>query len=138
MAELPDEAIEMFNNENCEKDKPLIWVATVGTDSMPHCVPVCFVKVMDRDKLLISVNFITQTARNIKAGSMVSLGVAVPYNGYMVTGSGEVLNEGYLFDNAAERVSTRFGGKIESKAAIIVQVQRIFKLAPTSGKKEIT
>ena len=77
MVDLPDEAIEMLSNENCEKDKPLIWVSTVGTDAIPHCVPVCFVKVMDKDKILIAVNFITQTTRNIKMGSMVAVSVAV-------------------------------------------------------------
>lgn len=138
MVDLPDEAIEMFSNENCEKDKPLIWVATVGTDSMPHCVPVCFVKVIDKDKLLISVNFITQTAKNIKMGSMVSVSVAIPYTGYMTTGKGEVLNSGDLFEDAANRVKERFGGKIESRAAILVQIQRIFKLTPTTGRKEIS
>ena len=138
MVNLPDEAIEMFSNENCEKDKPLVWISTVGTDSMPYSVPVCFVKVIDKDKILVAVNFITQTTRNIKMGSMVSMSVAVPYTGFMVTGKGEVFHSGDMFDDAAERVKNRFGGKIESKAAILVQAQRIFKLAPTAGKKEIT
>lgn len=137
MAELPDEAIGMFSNENCEKDKPLIWVSTVGTDSIPHVVPVCFSKVIDKEKVLLSVNFITHTARNIKMGSMVSLGVAVPFNGYMVTGNGEVFTSGELFEDAAERVNKRFGGKIKSKGAILVTIQRIFGLTPTAGKKEI-
>ncbi|HWQ95987.1 MAG TPA: pyridoxamine 5'-phosphate oxidase family protein [Candidatus Methylomirabilis sp.] len=138
MAELPDEAVEMFNNENCEKDKPLIWVSTVGTDSIPHAVPVCFGKVIDKDKILLSVNFITQTTRNIKMGSMVSVSVAVPYDGYMAVGNGQVLTSGELFDDSAERVKKRFGGKIEPKAAILVEVQRIFRLVPKPGKKEIT
>jgi hypothetical protein len=43
-----------------------------------------------------------------------------------------------MFDDVAERVKNRFGGKIESKAAILANVQRIFKLTPTVGKKEIT
>lgn len=138
MVVLPDEAIKMFSNENCEKEKPLVWVSTVGTDSMPHAVPVCFTRVIDKDKILIAVNFITQTARNIKMGSMVALSVAVPYNGFLVTGKGELLKSGDLFNDSAERVSKRFGGKVESKAAILVNVQRMFKLTPTAGRKEIT
>lgn len=138
MAELPQEAVEMFSNETCDKNKPLIWVSTVSTDSMPHSVPVCFSKVLGNDKIVLAVNFITQTARNIKMGSMVALSVAVPYNGYMVTGNGEVFTSGDLFDDVAERVNKRFGGKIASRAAILVQVQRIFKLTPTAGRKEIT
>jgi hypothetical protein len=43
-----------------------------------------------------------------------------------------------MFDDVTERVKNRFGGKIESKAAILVNVQRIFKLTPAAGKKEIT
>lgn len=65
MADLPDEAIQMFSNENCDKERPLVWVSTVGTDSMPHSVPVCFSRVMDKNKILISVNFITRAVRNI-------------------------------------------------------------------------
>lgn len=138
MTELPEEAIKMFSNENCEKDKPLIWVSTVGTDSIPHSVPVCFSKVIDKDKILLSVNFIIQTTRNIKMGSMVAVSVAIPYNGYMATGNGEVFTSGDMFNDAAERVKNRYGGKIESKAAILITVQRIFRLKPTAGKKEIT
>lgn len=137
MVNLPDEAIEMFSNENCDKEKPLIWVSTVGTDLMPHSVPVCFVKVIDKDKLLIAVNFITHTATNIKMGSMVTVSVAVPYNGYMTVGKGEVYTKGELFEDAAGRVKERFGGKVESKAAILFQIQRIYKLTPTASKKEI-
>lgn len=138
MVKLPDEAVEMFSNENCDKEKPLIWVSTVGTDSMPHSVPVCFVKVIDKDKLLIAVNFITQTAKNIKMGSMVSVSVAVPYKGYMTVGKGEVYTSGEVFEEVAGRVKERFKGKIESKAAILYHIQRIYKLEPTAGKKEIT
>ncbi|TFH47385.1 MAG: pyridoxamine 5'-phosphate oxidase family protein [ANME-2 cluster archaeon] len=128
----------MFSNENCEKDKPLIWVSTVGTDSMPHSVPVCFGKVIDKDKILIAVNFITQTAKNIKMGSMVAVSVAIPYTGFMTIGKGEVITSGEMFDDVAERVKNRFGGKIQSKAAILIQIQRIFKLTPIEGKKEIS
>lgn len=69
---------------------------------------------------------------------MVTLSVAVPYNGYMVTGKGEIHTSGELFEDAAQRVKTRFGGKIESRGAILVNVQRIFALQPAPGKKEIT
>lgn len=138
MVDLPDDAIKMFSNENCDKDKPLVWISTVSTDSSPHCVPVCFTRIIDKDKILIAVNFITQTAKNIRMGSMVTASVAIPFTGFMVTGKGEIFTSGDLFDDVAERVKTRFGGKVESKAAILIQVQRIFKLAPTAAKKEIT
>ncbi|MCL7412461.1 MAG: pyridoxamine 5'-phosphate oxidase family protein [ANME-2 cluster archaeon] len=138
MAELPDDAVKMFSNENCDKDKPLVWISTVSRDSMPYSVPVCFTRIIDNDKILIAVNFITKTVKNITMGSMVTASVAIPFTGYMVTGKGEIITSGDLFDDVAERVKARFGGKIESKAAILIQVQKIFKLTPTAGKKEIT
>lgn len=138
MAELPNDAVKLFSNENCDKEKPLVWISTVSVDSMPYNVPVCFTKIIDNDKILIAVNFITKTVKNIKMGSMVTASVAIPFTGYMVTGRGEVITSGDLFDDAAERVKARFGGKIEPRAAILIQVQRVFKLSPTADKKEIT
>ncbi|MBC7117931.1 MAG: pyridoxamine 5'-phosphate oxidase family protein, partial [Methanobacteriaceae archaeon] len=78
MVKLPEEAQEMLNNEFCNKEKPLIWIATVN-DGNPHLAPVCFVKVIDSDKLLIAVNFASKTMKNIQKGSKVAIGSAKYY-----------------------------------------------------------
>lgn len=61
MVKLSKKIIEMFNNEYCDKNKPLIWVATTDNEGNPHLAPICFSKVINKNKILISINF----AKNI-------------------------------------------------------------------------
>ncbi len=137
MVTMPEEVKKMFENPDCDKQKALTWIATVTENGNPHLAPVCFVKPIDNDKLLIGVSFISKTAANIKNGSHVALGNAVYPNGYMVKGKGEVVEKGKYFDDFKERVNKRYGGKIKAKAAILVNVEEIYHLKPAEGKKRI-
>ncbi len=98
---------------------------------------VCFVKIINKDKLLIGISFISKTASNIKNGSRVAIGNAVYPNGYMIKGSGEVMETGEYFEDFKERINKRFGGKIKPKAALIVNVEEIYHLKPAEGRKRI-
>ena len=135
MVEMPDEVIKMFENIDCDKTKTLTWIATVTKEGEPHLAPVCFVKPIGKDKLLIGVSFILKTASNIKEGSIVAIGNAVYPNGYMVKGSGEILTEGSYFDDFKERIEKRFGGKIKPKAVLLISVKEIYHLKPAEGRK---
>jgi uncharacterized protein len=137
MVEMPDEVIKTFENIDCDKAKALTWVATVTEEGEPHLAPVCFVKPIGKDKLLIGVSFISKTASNIKEGSRVAIGNAVYPNGYMVKGNGEILTKGSYFDDFKERIEKRFGGKIKPKAALLVSVEEVYHLKPAEGKKRI-
>ena len=137
MVAMPDDVIKTFENPDCDKQKVLTWVSTVTKDGDPHLAPVCFVKAIGNDKLLIGVSFISKTASNIKNGSRVAVGNAVYPNGYMVKGSGEVMDTGKYFEDFKERINQRFAGKIKPKAAILVNVEEIFHLKPAEGKKRI-
>ncbi len=137
MVEMPPEVLERFSNPDCDKEKPLVWVATVTEDGNPHVAPVCFVKPLEKDKLLIAVSFISKTASNVKKGSKVALGCAVYPMGYMLKGSGEIISEGALFEDVKERVEKRFKGKIQAKAALLVEVEEVYSLQPKSGKKRM-
>lgn len=137
MVEMSDEVIKTFENIDCDKAKALTWIATITEEGEPHLAPVCFVKPIGRDKLLIGVSFISKTASNIKEGSRVAIGNAVYPNGYMVKGTGEVLIEGSYFDDFKERIEKRFGGKIKPKAALLVSVEEVYHLKPAEGKKRI-
>jgi len=77
--------------------------------------PDCFVKPIDKDKLLIGVSFISKTALNVKNGSHVAVGNAVYPNGFMIKGCGEIMNSGKYFEDFKERINKRFGGKIKPK-----------------------
>ena len=137
MVAMPDEVIKMFDNPDCDKQKVLTWVSTVTEKGDPHLAPVCFVKPIDNDKLLIGISFISKTASNIKNGSRVAVGNAVYPNGYMVKGKGEIMETGKYFEDFKERINKRFGGKIKPKAALLVNIEEVYHLKPEEGKKKI-
>ncbi|MDW7727446.1 MAG: pyridoxamine 5'-phosphate oxidase family protein [Candidatus Methanoperedens sp.] len=137
MVAMPDDVKNIFDNPECDKQKALTWVSTVTENGDPHLAPVCFVKSIGNDKLLIGVSFISKTASNIKNGSRVAVGNAVYPNGYMIKGSGEVIETGKYFDDFKERINKRFGGKIKPKAVLLVSVEEIYHLKPAEGKKRI-
>lgn len=137
MVKMPEEVIKMFENIDCDKAKVLTWVATVTKEGDPHLVPVCFVKPIDKDKLLIGIAFATRTISNIKNGSRVAVSNAVYPNGYMVKGKGEIFSEGPYFDDYKVRIEKRFGGKIKPNVALLVNVEEIYHLKPAEGKKRI-
>ncbi len=137
MVAMPDEVIKMFENPDCDKQKALTWVSTVTEEGDPHLAPVCFVKTIDNDKLLIGISFISKTASNIKNGSRVAVGNAAYPDGYMIKGSGEIMSTGKYFEDFKERINKRFGGKIKPKAALVVNVEEVYSLKPAEGRKRI-
>ena len=137
MVAMPDEVMKMFDNPDCDKQKVLTWVSTVAEDGTPHMAPTCFIKHVDKDKLLIGVSFMSRTASNIKNGSAVAVANAVYPDGYMIKGSGEIFTTGKYFEDVKERINKRYGGKIKPKAAILVKVEEIYHLKPAEGKKRI-
>ena len=137
MVAMPEEVLKMFDNPDCDKQKVLTWVSTVAEDGTPHMAPTCFIKHVDKDKLLIGVSFMSRTASNIKNGSGVAVANAVYPDGYMIKGSGEIFTAGKYFEDVKERINKRYGGKIKPKAAILVKVEEIYHLKPAEGKKRI-
>lgn len=137
MVEMSEQIIKMFENVDCDKTKVLTWIATLTKEDSTHLVPVCFVKIIDKDKLLIGVSFISKTVSNIKNGSRVAIGTVVYPNGYMVKGDADILTEGKYFDDFRERILKRFGGKIQPKAALLVNIKEVYSLKPAEGKKRI-
>lgn len=137
MVKMPDEVIKMFDNQDCDKQKVLTWVATVSEEGDPHLMPACFVKPIGDDKLLIGIAFATQTITNIKLGSRVAVANAAYPNGYMIKGKGSISFEGPHFEDYKKRIEKRFGGKIKPKVALLVDVEEIYHLKPSEGKKLI-
>jgi predicted pyridoxine 5'-phosphate oxidase superfamily flavin-nucleotide-binding protein len=137
MVSMPDEVLKFFDNPDCDKQKALTWVSTVTEDGAPHMAPACFVKAVDKDKILIGVSFMSKTALNIKNGSRVAIANAVYPDGYMIKGSGEIMTTGKYFEDVKERITKRYGGKIKPKAALMVKVEEVYHLKPAEGKKRI-
>jgi predicted pyridoxine 5'-phosphate oxidase superfamily flavin-nucleotide-binding protein len=140
MVDLPEEAVEMFNNEDCDKSRPLVWISTVGVrdkEGDPHLAPVCFTKVLDTNKILVAINFATQTMYNIETYSRVAVGIAVHYDGFLAKGTGAIIEKGSEFEQVEEMVKARFGDKIKPKAALLIYVEEVYSLKPDSGSKKI-
>lgn len=137
MVEMPDEVIKVFQNPDCNKQAALTWISTITKEGDPHLAPVCFIKPIGNDKLLIGVSFISRTISNIKNGSNVAVANAIYPDGYMVKGSGEVFKEGEYFEDCKERINKRFGGKIKPKGALLINVEEVYHLKPAGGKKRI-
>lgn len=137
MVKMPDEVVKMFDNPDCDKQKVLTWVATTTEEGEPHLMPACFIKPVDGDKLLIGIAFATQTITNVELGSLVTVANAAYPNGYMVKGKGSISFEGPHFEDYKARVEKRFGGKIKPKAVLLVNVEKIYHLKPSDGKKQI-
>lgn len=137
MVAMPDEVIKTFENPDCDKQKVLTWVSTVTENGDPHLAPVCFVKTINKDKLLIGVSFITKTVSNIKNGSRVAVGNAAYPNGYMIKGSAEIMSSGNYFDDFKDRINKRFGGKIKPRAVLVVNAEEVYSLKPAEGRKRI-
>ena len=138
MVIMPEEVIKMFENPDCDKQKVLTWVATTTQEGEPHLMPACFVKAIDKDKLLIGIAFATQTISNVECGSLVAVANATYPNGYMIKGKGSISFEGPHFEDYKARVEKRFGGKIKPKAVLLVNIEKIYHLKPSEGKKLIT
>jgi predicted pyridoxine 5'-phosphate oxidase superfamily flavin-nucleotide-binding protein len=135
---IPDDVLKAFDNL-CFPDKSLVWVATTG-DEFPHLVPVCFVKALERNRLLIGNVFIKQTEKNIEANQKIAVGVAFNeggWDGYMIKGKAIVRRDGETFETFKKEVLERTEGKRVLSSTIEVLVEEAYSLQPRTGKKRL-
>jgi predicted pyridoxine 5'-phosphate oxidase superfamily flavin-nucleotide-binding protein len=135
---MPKSVREAFNNL-CYPDKPLVWVATSDEDQ-PHLVPVCFVKALDEDSLLIGNVFIKQTVRNVAVNPKIALGVAFKqdgWDGFLLKGRARVLRDGILFSGFKKEVLERSNGKRVLESALLMDVDSVYSLKPRGGGKRL-
>lgn len=130
--------LKAFDNL-CYPDRPLIWVSTSGVDG-PHVVPVCFVKKLGDDELLVGNVFIRKTAANVDADPRIALGVAFQrdgWDGYLLKGEASILDGGSIFDMFKKEVLDRTGGKRVLSSALHVKVESVYSLKPGAGDKRL-
>jgi predicted pyridoxine 5'-phosphate oxidase superfamily flavin-nucleotide-binding protein len=135
---IPPEVSEAFNNF-CYPDKPLVWVAT-SDEGQPHLVPVCFIKALGDDRLLIGNVFIKQTEQNVAINPKIALGVAFKnggWDGYLLKGKARVLRDDDLFEGFKEEVLERSAGKRVLESVILMEVDAVYSLKPRKGKKRL-
>jgi len=106
-------------------------LATVDEDGNPHCIAVGFVKVVSKNKVLVTDNYMAETIKNIKRNPQVALAV---WNkdwkkdciGYGLKGVAEYFTSGTWHDKVKE-IPENEGEPC--KGAILVTINKIKKLA---------
>jgi len=132
-----EEVLNYFSNM-CSSSS-LVWVAT-SEDRMPHLAPVCFVKYTGHKRILVANVFLSRTAKVLQENPRIALGTAFfekGWDGYMVKGRAEVLEEGEEFEAFRQEVEEKSGGKRSPRSAIALEVEEIYSLKPGKGKKRI-
>ncbi|MFQ5816227.1 MAG: hypothetical protein ACE5G7_07000, partial [Candidatus Hydrothermarchaeaceae archaeon] len=105
-----------------------------------HLAPVCFVKNLGNDELLIACVFISKIASNVKNGSKMALGTSLRrdgYDGYLLKGTGEVISESELFEDFKKEITERTSGKRVPRGVILFTAEEAYSLKPFRGKKRI-
>lgn len=108
-----------------------IAIATVDEMGDPHCITVVFVKVVSKNQLLVTNNYMVKTIENIQRKPSIALAVwdknwEEKCVGYELKGTTEYFTDGKW----REMVKNLPGNKGEPcKGAILVTINRIKKLA---------
>jgi predicted pyridoxine 5'-phosphate oxidase superfamily flavin-nucleotide-binding protein len=135
---IPEKVREAFD-VMCGADKPLVWISTCS-DDVPHLVPVCFVKTLEDDKVIIGNVFIAKTESNIRKNSNIGVGVAFKdngWNGYLLKGSAQVFSDGKVFGDFKNEVLEMSKGKRVLNSVIVVKIDEIYSLEPRIGGKQL-
>jgi len=136
---LPQDVLSLFNNL-CERDKPLVWIASISKDGKPHIVPTCFVRPVGGNKIAIGGVFIKQTVKNLKLNSQIAMGsarFADGYDGYMLKGTSQVIEYGTEFEKFRKEIYEFTKGRRTINWMVSVSVEKVFSLKPKEGAKRI-
>lgn len=96
-------------------------LATVQGES-PYVITVAYCKVVDKDKILITDNFMKKTVKNISENSNVALTIwNKRWEGYQFLGEAEYYNKGKWLDHVKNMKENK--GML-AKGAILVEVKR--------------
>ena len=106
-------------------------LATVDEYCNPHCIAVGFVKVISKDKLLITNNYMTKTIKNIQKNRNVSLTV---WNkdwkkncmGYELRGIAEYYTKGKWYEMVKHIPENK---EEPCRGAILITIKKIKRLA---------
>ena len=131
--------LNLFENM-CNKDRPLVWVSTISSDGTPHLVPTCFVKPLDENRIAIGCVFIKRTLQNVKRNGYVTLAAvrfSEGWDGYMIKGTGEVVEKGDVFEQLKKTVLESSKGRRTIIGVLIVTVESVYSLKPASGSKRV-
>lgn len=112
------------------EENPLAF-ATVNKEGNPHCIAVAFVKVISKNQIIITNNYMVNTIKNIKGNNNVALAV---WNkkwkekciGYELRGIAEYFQEGRWYQYAKNIPENK---EEPCKGVILIIITNIKKLA---------
>ncbi len=105
--------------------------ATIDENGNPHCIAVAFVKVVSKNQVLVTDNYMSETRKNVQRNSNVAL---VVWNknwkeecvGYELRGTAEYYTSGKWYE-MVKRIPENKGEPC--KGAILITIYKIKKLA---------
>jgi len=105
--------------------------ATIDEIGNPHCIAVGFVRVVSKNQILVTDNYMFETRKNIQRNPNVALAV---WNkewkenciGYGLKGTTEYFTDGKWYKMAKEILENR---EEPCKGAILITINKIKKLA---------
>lgn len=108
------------------EENPLAF-ATVDEAGKPNVIAVADVKVVSKNQILITNNYMRQTKENLKKNNNVCLAVwDKDWNGYKLVGTAEYFAEGKWYEIVKKIPENK---EEPCKGAILVNVTKIKKLA---------
>jgi hypothetical protein len=120
-------------NEELKKliEENALAFATVDESGNPHCIAVAFVKVVSKNQILVTDNYMVETIENIQRNPHVAL---VVWNrdweencvGYELRGTAEYFTEGKWYE-MVKQIPENEGEPC--KGAILITINKIKKLA---------
>lgn len=106
-------------------------LATLDEEGKPHCIAVGYAKVVSKNQILITDNYMVETRKNIQKNNNVAL-VVWDKNwqencvGYEIQGKAEYFKEGKWRDEVKKIPAN---AREPCKGAILVTIHKIKKLA---------
>ena len=105
--------------------------ATIDEKENPHCIAVAFVKVVSKNQILVTDNYMVETRKNIQQNPNVALSV---WNknwkekcvGYELNGTAEYFTSGKWYEMIKQIPENK---EEPCKGAILITINKIKKLA---------
>ncbi|MBT4870269.1 MAG: pyridoxamine 5'-phosphate oxidase family protein [Candidatus Diapherotrites archaeon] len=99
--------------------------STINKTLAPHIIYVMYAKVIDKNKILITDNYMEKTKQNILYNNKVSLSVLVGEVAFEIIGTAKYFEEGNYFDQVKNMPENK---EEPCKGAIVVSVEKIVKM----------
>ncbi len=108
------------------EENPLAF-ATVDNAGKPNVIGVAYVKVVSKNQILITDNYMKQTKENLEKNNNVCLAVwDKDWNGYKLVGNAEYFTSGKWKEFIKKMPENK---DLPTKGAILVSVSKLIKLA---------